>query len=154
MLNITDDSGACYSTWLEKWRDYMKEASTAIKVPLSASHLHTPLVPSRWTQALTQHPNQSLVNYFLNGISRGFQIGFKNPPRGLRSAHKNLNGALEHPNVVEEYLSLEILHHRISGPFKKKFQQSMLTALGLSPNIISLISGALLWTYPTHQIAQ
>ena len=75
MLHITDDSCAvttCYSTWLEKWRNHMKEALAAIKVPLSASHLHTPLVPSRLTQALTQHPNQSLVNYFLNGISSGF----------------------------------------------------------------------------------
>ena len=41
----------------------LKEAPTVIKVPLSASHLHTPLIPARWTQALTQHPLMSKFAY-------------------------------------------------------------------------------------------
>ena len=112
ILNIVDNPSAittCYHTWLKNWHDHMKDVPAAIKVPSSASYLHTPLIISSWTQALVQHPNQPLVNFFLEGISKGFRIGFNKPPRGLKSAHKNLSGVLEHPQVVEEYMSLEIL---------------------------------------------
>ena len=37
----------------------------------------------------------------------------------LKSAQKNLGGALQHPEVVEEYLAAEVAQHRVAGPFSK-----------------------------------
>ena len=124
----------CYYTWLKNWLHHMKDAPTTIKVPSQASHVHTPLIFSSWKQALIQHPNQPLVNFFLEGISQGFRIGFNQLPIRLKSAHKNLKGALEHPHVVEEYLSSEILHRRVAGPFiKKHLPAAQISRFGVIP---------------------
>ena len=114
------DINTCYHTWLWKWHDHTTNLPTVIRVPLQASLHHTPLIFASWQQALIHHSNPALVNFFLDGISQGFRIGFNQLPRGLKSAHRNLSGALQHPQAVEEYLSAEILHHRIAGPFKKE----------------------------------
>ena len=96
--------------------------------------MHTPLIFSSWKQALIQHPNQPLVNFFLEGISQGFRIGFNQLPIRLKSAHKNLNGTLEHPHVVEEYLSSEILHCHVAGPFiKKHLPAAQISRFGVIP---------------------
>ena len=37
----------------------------------------------------------------------------------LKYTQKNLDGALQHPEVVDEYLTAEIAQHRMAGPFIK-----------------------------------
>ena len=37
----------------------------------------------------------------------------------MKSAHKNLDGALQHPSVVNEYITEEILQYRVIGPLPK-----------------------------------
>ena len=51
----------------------------------------------------------------MQGISNGFQIGFGSTD--LQSATKNLQSAVAHPKVVDDYLQQELLLRRISGPF-------------------------------------
>ena len=104
-----------YYTWIEKWHNHLEGVPTSIKVPAQASLIHTPLIIHSWRKALSLHPNQPLVEFFLKGISQGFRIGFNHLPNRLKPVHKNLAGALQHPQVVEEYLSAELL----TSPFTK-----------------------------------
>ena len=79
----------------------------------------TPLIPKNWALLLSSHPNQELAQFFITGISHGFRIGFKKPPKPLKSAKRNLECALHHPDIVTQYLADEIAQHRIAGPFKR-----------------------------------
>ena len=87
-------------------------------VPPEASVVTTPLQPHNWFELLITFPNQYLKEFFMNGLLHGFKIGFKNPLFQLRSSKKNLLGALQHPQVVDDYLQAEIAEHRVIGPFQ------------------------------------
>ena len=114
----------CYDTWILQWHNHMKEVPTAIQVPPQAFHIHTPLIIHRWQEPLVKHPHQPLVGFFLTGISQGLRIGFNHSPDELKSTCRNLTGVLQHPQVVEEYLATEVLHHCVAGPFKKELLPS------------------------------
>ena len=77
------------------------------------------MIPKNWALLLSSHPNQELAQFFITGISHGFRIGFKKPPKPLKSAKRNLECALHHPDIVTQYLADEIAQHRIAGPFKR-----------------------------------
>ena len=66
---------------------------------------------------LRNYPDQLLVQFVLEGISKGFRIGFVAPPSSLNSARSNLHSAFEHPDVVTEYLSSEVSLGQVVGPF-------------------------------------
>ena len=61
-----------------------------------------------------------LAEFFLQGITKGFRIGYDYDNGILKSAHKNLGCALEHTEVVDDYLQTELAHHRIAGPFRRE----------------------------------
>ena len=86
-------------------------------IPPEASTVSTPLYPQNWQVPLEEHPNKLLASFFMSGISHGFRIGFNQPSNMLKSVKKNLDCALQHPQVVEGYLSEEIAQHRVAGPF-------------------------------------
>ena len=53
----------------------------------------------------------------------------------LRSAHKNLARALQHPQVVDDYLKAEIAKHRVAGPFHKAdIPDAHISGFGIIPN--------------------
>ena len=66
---------------------------------------------------LVDHPNRSLVQFVLQGLCQGFRIGFTKLPESLKSARRNLEGAQQRPQVVNEYLSVELATGRVAGPF-------------------------------------
>ena len=74
---------------------------------------HAPLVLATWRCA------QPLAQFFLNGISEGFKIGDNYGSVYLKSARKNLDNALQHKQVVSEYLQTEIHNKRVAGPFSR-----------------------------------
>ena len=53
------------------------------------------------------------------GITQGFQLGYNSPLSSLKSARKNLDSTLQHPLVVDEYITEEILQHSVIGPLSK-----------------------------------
>ena len=57
---------------------------------------------------LRSYPDKQLVQFVLEGISKGFRIGFVKSASSLNSARTNLYSALEHPEVVTEYLHTEM----------------------------------------------
>ena len=56
----------------------------------------------------------------MQGISKGFRIGFDYTSIRLRSAKKNMNSTKAHPQVVQEYLKKEVIEGRVAGPFRKE----------------------------------
>ena len=88
-------------------------------VPSVAATVTTPLNIHGWQARLMEYPNRLLVTFFISGLTQGFRIGFNQLPVMLKSARKNLDGALQHPEVVDEYLTAEIAQHRVAGPFIK-----------------------------------
>ena len=96
------------------------DSSLVPRVPESACLVHTPLIPTSWRNLLARYPDQRLVQFFLRGIIEGFQVGYNDhKSKSLKSSRKNLDGAIQHPEVVDEYLAKEMTFNRLVGPFVK-----------------------------------
>ena len=109
-----------YETLLQMWNAHLAGNCQAPKIPSSACQIHTPLRLAAWRMALSNYPNQELAQFFLQGISEGFRIGYNRCSSiNLKPAKRNLEGARQHPEVVDEYLAKELALNRIAGPYKK-----------------------------------
>ena len=109
-----------YETWLQNWMKHLADSNQDLQIPGTAQQIHTPLRLGAWQQALSLYPNQQLAKFFLDGISEGFRIGYNYRTNGnLKSANKNLEGARQHPEVVDTYLSKEVALNRVAGPYNK-----------------------------------
>ena len=106
-----------YGTWLPDWIKLCNRSPQVVKVPPLARSICTPLDYSAWCYFLQGEANQELAHFFLNGILRGFHVGFNYDNCGLRPATKNLQCAYDHPQVVEDYLHCEVITSRVAGPF-------------------------------------
>ena len=119
--------------WLQQWPSSLTMACSHM-VPLTASSVHTPLRASTWHSMLVSHPDRSLVLFMLNGICKGFRIGFTKSSSSLKAARSNLEGAREHPDIVTDYLSTEISLGRVAGPFPlKAIPQVHISRFGVIP---------------------
>ena len=116
--SYTEDN-LSYESWIAEWTSRLAELSDRAEVPAEATLISTPLKPASWLRLLQEHPNKPLVNFFMLGISQGFRIGFIGSHNSLKSARTNLGSALRHPQVVEEYLAIEVSQYRVAGPFDK-----------------------------------
>ena len=69
---------------------------------------------------MSDHQSQPLVQFFVAGLTEGFRVGFEHSSMvRLKSTKKNLQGALLHPEVIDDYLAKEIALNRVVGPFKR-----------------------------------
>ena len=66
---------------------------------------------------LSSHRDRSFTSYILDGISIGFDLGFRGPPLCYES--RNMKSALDNPDVVDRYIAKELDACRILGPFHK-----------------------------------
>ena len=96
---------------------YSTRIDDAVYVPPTAAAIATLLMTQNWLALLAYHPNKQLTEFFTTGISQGFRICFDAPQSTLRSASQNLACALQHPEVFDRYLSEELVHHWVAGPF-------------------------------------
>ena len=109
-----------YAAWLTEWEVHLMDSSLVSRVPESACLVHTPLIPTSWSNLLASYPDQRLAQFFLMGIKDGFRVGYNDHrAKGLRCSRKNLDGAIQHPEVVDEYLAKEMTLNRLVGPFVK-----------------------------------
>ena len=101
---------------------YLQAASSsaALCLPPELRMIHSPLYGHFhvWQAALEAHPDMQFVSYILDGIWYGFQIGFSRRQH-LVLAIQNVPSAMEHPEVVEQYLTDEISAGQIIGPFSE-----------------------------------
>ena len=65
------------------------------------------------------HPHRNVVHFLLSGIAQGFRICFGYTSIVLSSAKRNLKSALDHPDVVTNYLEAEISESRVVDPLPK-----------------------------------
>ena len=119
--------------WVQRW---LQQTAAAPKRPLvneEACAIHTPLVVPAWRRLLAGHPDQSLVQFFLRGVSEGFRIGFSAPLLTLRPARRNIPSALDHPEVVDRYLQNEVALRRVAGPFPYHACVGHVSSIGVIP---------------------
>ena len=86
----------------------------SMSLPPQLTVVSTPLVVHAWERALQCHPDQAFARYILNGLVRGFRIGF-NRKFPLQSAVANMGSALLHTKVVTDYLKKELSLGRMLG---------------------------------------
>ena len=55
--------------WINQWLPHVEKSSHIVKVPAEAIAVTSPLIVQSWSNMLTTHPDQPLVNFFLAGIS-------------------------------------------------------------------------------------
>ena len=85
--------------------------------PLQVQEIVSPLVVGRWTALLQTHPDKDLVTYILQGISKGFRIGYDYNKKAKRAA-SNLPSAYHNPEVVTKYIQEEVALGRMMGPLE------------------------------------
>ena len=123
-----------YEDWLPEWTKLTTTAPTRPCIPTTACIISTPLVVSHWDHALATYPNRDLADFFLQGISQGFRIGFSYGSTHLKPSKLNLEGARSHPNVVDDYLQTEINLNRVAGPFPSSLLPScQISRFGVIP---------------------
>ena len=83
--------------------------------PDAHSKVLTPLNHTLWKKALLHHPDRCLCTYLLEGISRGFRLGFDYNQQ-LTPTVRNMQSALKNPQPVLEYLNNEVENGRVIGP--------------------------------------
>jgi len=98
-------------------------------VPAQLTRRTSPLRWQDWDRALAGHPDQRFAQYLVNGIHSGFRIGYHYRTHNCRRARRNIQSALEHPEVVRDYLANECSLGRVLGPFPP----SLLSNVHISP---------------------
>ena len=106
-----------YEDWLSVWGQLTALAPIRPCIPDTAGVVSTPLISTNWSSALDTYPNRVLVDFFIQGITQGFRIGFSYGSQPLKGAKRNLEGALSHQEVVENYLQTEVSLRRVAGPY-------------------------------------
>ena len=76
----------------------------------------TPLVLDEFARELAAYPS-SKQRYVLGGIRLGVHVGLEPSRVSLRSRSLNMRSALDHAEVVDEYLAAELAAGRLAGPF-------------------------------------
>ena len=72
-----------------------------------------------WRGRLQAHPDREFAEYILHGLEHGFRVGF-NYSHELSPAKCNMASAMEHSEVVEQYLRKECSAGRILGPLRRE----------------------------------
>ena len=68
---------------------------------------------SKWNSMLATYSDNRFTNFLLRGIKDGFRIGFACGSVQLKSRYQNLISAMEHPQVVQDYLDKELEAKRV-----------------------------------------
>lgn len=122
-----------YEEWLPRWAAHLSRTEDIIHVPSTATAITTPLQTHIWQQLLANYPNQRLASFFISGLTNGFRIGYFSDTR-LSSAKRNLPCALDHPEVVDQYLAEELSYNRLAGPYHINWASHMhISRFGVIP---------------------
>ena len=121
---------------------HLRDAPSVLTILSSASKIHTSINFKCWQDYPTSHPNQELVQFFLNVLIQGFRISFSNSINSLRPARKNLQDTTFHLEVLNKYLKDELALNRVYGAYPKVHAlQCRLADLVLFPKATNQIRG-------------
>ena len=92
-------------------------AAYPIQLPAPMGDITTPLRWQEWDRALENHPDQRFRTYIVDGIKNGFRVGYNyEEVNQLCSSPANMASAMQHPEVIREYLAKECSEGRVLGP--------------------------------------
>ena len=130
-----------YATWLNQWPQH---SLTTIYVPQEAHSISTPLCSPIWDSYLSKYPNRQLVDFFLHSLTKGFCIGFDYASAiFLKSAKSNMESALFHAEIVDEYFQTEFCLVCVPGPFPlDAIPDSHVRRFGVIPKTTSQTRGS------------
>ena len=81
------------------------------------SHCYSNSTKDRQLAVLSARSPKPKADFlFLSGLTNGFRIGY-DTQESLKSAKRNLACALEHQDVVNQYLAEELIQGRVAGPY-------------------------------------
>ena len=83
-------------------------------LPPHLSDIVTPVTLEFWERELSSHPDKSFSQLIIRGLKRGFHIGFQKPDAGLKTARSNMLSALQHPDIVSDYIAKELSSHHLA----------------------------------------
>ena len=78
-------------------------------------HITTPVNIPYFSELLVNHPDQKLVQYLVNGLTYGFDIGINKSPSPSRP--RNHKSARDNPEGVTKAIEKELIAGHIAGPF-------------------------------------
>ena len=78
-------------------------------------NISTPVNIPYFSQLLQNHPDPALVQYLVNGLTHGFDIGISKSP--ALSRPQNHKSARDHPQEVTKAIAKELKSGHIAGPF-------------------------------------
>ena len=94
--------------------------SPQTQVHPALQEITTPLHWEVWDHRLASHPDQRFRRYIVEGIKRGFRIGFDySQRRPLKSAKRNISSVHYYPEVIADYLAVECANGRIISPLSR-----------------------------------
>ena len=103
-------------------------------LPPVNSLANSPINVDNLAMQLFSHPDKVKVNYVIVGLREGFHIGFHSNSVRLKSASSNCPSALEHSEVIDKYLAVEIHAGRVFGPLKTPpFLNTQISRFGVIP---------------------
>ena len=82
---------------------------------LESLYVTSPVRVAALAHALSQHPDQALVTYLIQGFSYGFSLGVRGTV-GQGTAH-NLRSAMDNPEAVTCAIEKEVIRGHTHGPF-------------------------------------
>ena len=96
--------------------------------------MDTPLILGRWAYYLLKHPDQNLARFLMEGLERGFRIGFDHSQAKLKKAGSNLLSASLNQDVVSSYIKEERSLGRLVGPLPQEVAaQAHISPMGAIP---------------------
>ena len=85
------------------------------QLPASLANIVTSLILKTWEAELASHPKPQFLDFILQGIQKGFRIGFEARNIQIKSCTANMKSAQDHPIVVQDYLAHEEAAGRIGS---------------------------------------
>ncbi|CAB4028618.1 Hypothetical predicted protein [Paramuricea clavata] len=98
--------------------EQLRKISSCISLNFPDVQTISPINLTNFELQLKSHSDRRRVDYVLNGLRFGFQLGFHSHLCKLKSATSNCISASEHPAVIDEYLNKEVSLGRVFGPTK------------------------------------
>ena len=92
--------------------EYTSRRQQSSGVDPHLAEVWTPLHLDSWLRRLRYHPDRDFSFYILRGIEYGFYIGV-NPSVSLTPAASNMQSAIQHPEIIDDYLQNDLLLNRI-----------------------------------------
>ena len=102
--------------------------------------IHTPVNVARLASLLATHPDTSFSHYVIDGMSHGFNVGYRGQPPLMASSQSAPNhpSALQNKSFVSSYLMACCESNETAGPFSSPpFSQMYVSGLGTVPKKVA-----------------